>query len=155
MGALPPDLNAVLVHRGVGRAGQAAVGARVHAVTGEDVECQGRAHMVLVQKAVVQQHLHAGDALLVALEDQKDRARQALLPLLEQPGRPQEHGGMDVVAAGVHPAVGGGEALPALLQQRQGVHVGPEEEGVFPLLPAYAGDNATVLHDLVRDRKLL
>lgn len=62
------------------------------------------------------------------LEHELDSAVELCCPVPEQLGRPQQHGGVHVVAAGVGTAALRGEGEPALLTHGQSVHIGPEQE---------------------------
>ncbi len=52
---------------------------------------------------------------------------------------------MDVVAAGVGPAAGGGKGEAAFLRHLQGVHIPPEKEHLSPWLSDTGGDSAPQL----------
>jgi hypothetical protein len=57
--------------------------------------------------------------------------------------RPQQHGGVTVVAAGVHAAiVAGTVGKQVLLQQRQGIHVGAQGDGAATGAVAQDADHA-------------
>ena len=66
-------------------------------------------------------------ALLSGLEDQADGPAEQLRMFFQIVGRPQEHGHMGVVAAGVHFAlIPGGVGHAAQLLNGQGVHIRPD-----------------------------
>ena len=83
---------------------------------------------LLFQDARRQHGLCAGKSLLIRLEHQTDGSLQFLPVLPQQPGRPQQHGGVKVVAAGVHLSVFGLEFQPGVLPDPQGVHVRPQQD---------------------------
>ena len=89
------------------------------------------------QDARRQHGLCAGKSLLIRLEHQTDGSLQFLPVLLQQPGRSQQHGGVKVVAAGVHLSVFGLEFQPGVLPDPQGVHVRPQQDALPGVL---AGD---------------
>ena len=83
-----------------------------------------------VGEAVLEHASRAGAALLCGLEGEVHRAAEGGLAGFEHAGGAEEHGGVAVVAAGVHLA---GDAAAAILghvgflRQRQRVHVRAEE----------------------------
>lgn len=73
----------------------------------------------------------AGHDVLARLKDQLDGTGEALPQAAQRLGRAQQHGGMQIVAAGVHLAlVLAGEGDAALLMDRQGVDVGAERHAL-------------------------
>ena len=97
--------------------------------------------LVFVQKAVFHHHPGAGavGALFVGLEHQDYLALQFLFVLFQQGGGGEQHGGVAVVAAGVHdPITFRGKGQTGLLAHGQGVHVGPEQD----LFPFFFADDA-------------
>ena len=97
------------------------------------MEGRGGVHTGIFQQTVLDEELGPRAQLLAGLEHQLDPASQLGLVLLQHLRRPQEDGGVHVVAAGVHAAVGGAEGQLVLLRHPKGVHVRPEEEGLLPL----------------------
>ena len=82
-----------------------------------------------VEEPLVEHVLRAAVALLAGLEHEEHPTRQLRPSIDEQPRRAQQHRDVGVVAAGVHRPVDlGGEVEPSVLGQRQGVHVGAEED---------------------------
>ena len=60
------------------------------------------------------------------LEQDLDRSRKLVLAIDQQPGQPQQHGRVRIVAAGVHHAGVSRSVLNIVLfEDRQGIHVGP------------------------------
>ena len=106
--------------------------------------------MGVLQDAVLQHGLAAGKAqgvgsLLVRLEHQLHAAVQFALVLLQQLRRAQQHGGVQVVAAGVGRVALGGKGKAGLLLHGQGVHVRPQQDGLAARL-AQGGHNARFAH---------
>ena len=125
-------------------------GARGIGRVGPDVHGEGRVHMGGLQDAVLQHGLAAGKAqgvgaLLVRLEHQLHAAVQLALVLLQQLRRAQQHGGVQVVAAGVGRVALGGKGKAGLLPHGQGVHVRPQQDGLAARL-AQGGHNARFAH---------
>jgi hypothetical protein len=87
-----------------------------------------------VEQAVLDHLQRAGLAhLLGRLEDEVHRAAE-VTALRQVPGRRQQHGGVAVVAAGVHaPVVGGAVGEMVFLLQRQRVQVGTQADGPWPV----------------------
>ena len=84
----------------------------------------------LVEQPFLEHEPGAVKALLAGLEHQEDAAGPRRSLLDEQPCGAEQHRDVRVVPAGVHPAVMfRGELEPGLLGQRQGVHVGPQQDG--------------------------
>ena len=122
-------------HDGAGAgADGAARGLRVGPVVQGEGSFDGGSH---VGEAVLEHASRAGAALLCGLEGEVHRAAEGGLAGFEHAGGAEEHGGVAVVAAGVHLA---GDAAAAILghvgflRQRQRVHVRAEEhDGGAPL----------------------
>ncbi len=102
----------------------------VHAVGGHDAAARG------VEDALVDHDLRALVALLARLEHEDDVPGQVLAAFGQQAGRADQHGGVQVVAAGVHGAVDGRAVVDGdAFLDRQGVHVGAQQHArasVFP-----------------------
>ena len=143
--AWPPmagDVDGEFVGRGHQRAGPGGEFADrqsrhvVHAVDLLDVPA--------LHQPVVDHRLAAGAAFLGGLEDDHRRAVE-IARLGEVAGRPEEHRGVAVMAAGMHaPVDRRGPGLAGGLAERQGVHVGAEPDHLaacrFP--PADDADHA-------------
>ena len=71
-----------------------------------------------VEHALVDHHPGAVPALLAGLEHQHDVTLEVVAVLGQQAGAPDERGGVQVVPAGVHRAVGGGVRQAGLLAAR-------------------------------------
>ena len=104
------------------------------------MEGQGSIHLGIFQDARLHHSGSPLEALLPRLEHQLYLAGKLLLVGLQQPGRPQQHGGVDIVSAGVGVAPFGGKGQAALLLHLQGVHIPPQEEDLSSLLPDAGGD---------------
>ncbi len=87
-----------------------------------------------LEHAVVDHRLRPGAAFLRGLEAEDERAVE--FPVFREPARcAEQHRRMAVVAAGVHlPRRGGGIFGAARLQDRQGVHVGAQENALVRAL---------------------
>ena len=95
-----------------------------------------------LQSALLHILLRLAANLLGHLEDELDGALQLLPVVLKHAGGPQEHGGVAVVAAGVHHArVEAAVALAGVLLDGEGVYVRPEHDG-FTGLTALNGGHA-------------
>ena len=126
MAALAFDLDADAVGSGEQRAGAEREGADgharrvVHAVDFLDAEP--------VHHAIIDHFPATAAALFGWLEDDRDGAVE-ITGLGEIFGGPQQHGGMAVMAAGMHLAVGlGGIGLAGDFGQRQRIHVGTQAD---------------------------
>ena len=88
-----------------------------------------------LEHAVVDHRLRPGAAFLRWLEAEDERAVE--FPIFSEPARrAEQHRRMAVVTAGVHPAGrDGGIFGAARLQDRQGVHVGAQEDALVRPLP--------------------
>ena len=75
--------------------------------------------------------------LLGGLEHQLYCTLDLILVGLKQSGGLQQHGGVHVVSAGVHPAVLGCKLHVRLLLDGQCVHVGPQQEDLSRLFAAH------------------
>ena len=73
----------------------------------------------------------AGAALLAGLEQQLDPAGQLIADGIQGLGRADQHGGMGIMAAGVHhTVVSGAVGLPVIVfQNGQRVHIAPDADG--------------------------
>ena len=107
-----------------------------------------------VQQALFEHETRPGEALLAGLEHEQHRARQAGLHRGQQPGRPNQHGGVQIMPAGVHePVIAAGELQAGLFRHRQGVHVGPEQgygTGMVTLQHRHDPAGGLVEHDVER-----
>ena len=135
-----------------GEADVEAVGARHHrpAVDGEGprlhawpvVHAEHRLHREALEEAVGDHRRRAALALLGGLEDQVDRAVE-VAPRGERLGRAEQHGGVAVVAAGVHAAVHGRFVRELVaLGDRQRVHVGAQADRAQAAAAAHHADHA-------------
>lgn len=99
---------------------------------GADVLAEDGVHMGILHDARLHQlPCAAGHQILAGLKDQLDGAGEPVTEVAQRPGRAQQHGGMQVVAAGVHLAlVLAGEGHAALLVDGQGVDVGAERHAL-------------------------
>src|SRR5690606_20034858 len=94
-----------------------------------------------LQQPVLEHHLAAAATLFGRLEDKRHPAVE-IAGLGEVLRRPEEHGGVPVVAAGMHLARDhGGIWLARFFRHRQRVHVGPQTDGT-PTPVAAAVDDA-------------
>ena len=119
-----------------GAAGDAAAGRHRPHVQAEDAR-----YRRVLQGAFVAHAPATGAALLGRLEEQLDRTPQLRFPRLEQSGGAQQHGGMAVVAAGMHDPVDlAGEVQAATLLDGQGVHVGAQSDAGPVPLPQHRQD---------------
>ena len=83
----------------------------------------------LFEQALLEHEAGAVEALLAGLEHEEDVAREPLPPLDQEPCRIEQHGDVRVMPAGVHHAGDlRGEVEARVLLERQGVHVGPEQD---------------------------
>jgi hypothetical protein len=103
-----------------------------------------RARAGRVQHALADHHVGAAVALFARLEHEDHVPGQLGLPGAEQPGRPGQHGRVQVVPAGVHHALeAGGVGQAGGLGDRQRVHVAPQQDRRPRLVtPAGAGPGA-------------
>ena len=128
--ALALDVHDEAVQRGAGDAG--AVGHLPHRGGGEDVQREGGVHLGVLQQAVVDHGLGAVAHLLAGLEHELDRPLQFRLMVFQQLGRPQQHGGVGVVAAHVAGLALGAEGQIVDLLHGQGVKVRPQQDAGAP-----------------------
>ena len=127
--ALSGDMDGEPVHgRELGVYAGKQKGAHGQRDVGHDVHTHGRVYLGVFQHTAFDHHFAAVHGLFGGLEHQLDHALQLRLMGLQQLGCPQQRGGVAVMAAGVHIAVGGLEFHVGLLLHRQGVHVAAEEE---------------------------
>ena len=85
--------------------------------------------MGIFQHAVFHHISCAGQLFLGRLEHQFDGARKGAFIFLEELCRPQQHGRVEIVAAGVHAAVFAGKGQIGLLRDGQSVDVSPQQDG--------------------------
>ena len=115
------------------------------ACVGHDVEREtgvGRA-MLVGQQAVLDHHAPAAEAFLARLEHQPDLSIEVLRAFGQQPCRARQHGGVPVMAAGMHPALGPRrEGQAGFLCQRQRVHVAAQHHAA----PLPGGGTAPFQH---------
>ena len=89
-----------------------------------------------VEHALLDHEPGAAVPLLAGLEHEHHAARQVRPARRQQPGRPDEHGRVQVMPAGVHGAADTGrEVQPGPLGDRQRVHVGPQQHHRPPIPP--------------------
>ncbi|MPM13852.1 hypothetical protein SDC9_60212 [bioreactor metagenome] len=118
-----------------------------------DVEADDAVHGGVFEQPVLD---HGGGSLSVLLRGLKDELHRSLevVPALREDfRRTEEHGGVGVMAAGVHVAVGGGEGKSRVLGHVEGVVVRPDAEdlsGFFPLDEGHDSPHAVPVADLVR-----
>ena len=98
---------------------------------------QRRVHLGVFQQSCFDHVVRALKNLLGGLEHQLDGTLDLVLMLFQQPGGPQQHGGVQVVTAGVHPAVRTGKIHAGLLPNGQTVHVRPQQEHLPRLFAAH------------------
>ena len=119
----PEHLHLQLARRG--REAAAAHPHRAHRQARKHVHPEQRFHAI--HGAIGQ---HPGRALgrfLGRLKQQPHPRRELIGQGRQQPRHPQAHGGVDVVAAGVHQAlVARGKGHPRALLHRQGIHIHPQ-----------------------------
>ena len=138
--ALALDLDVkVVCRRGADAGGGDHHGPGGEGHIGHHMDHQRGVHFGVFQKACFNHVFGALKNLLCRLEHQLDGALDPVLVLLQQSGRAQEHGGVHIVAAGVHPAVFAGKVHVRLLTDGQAVHVRPEQKHLARLLPAGQG----------------
>ena len=95
-----------------------------------------------LEQPVIHHDPGAAEILLGRLEDQVHGAVE-ILPLGDDRGRPEQHGGMPVMAAGMHHA--GGLALvfePGFLEDRQRIEIGTDADASRTAAVAQRGDDA-------------
>lgn len=110
-------------HEGAAGEAQVAGGEAGHVVHGEH-----RVAGETLKQAVFNHHSGAAAAFFRRLKDQVQRAAEVRLPR-QIARRRQQHGGVPVVAAGVHhPGMGAGVRQAGRFGNRQGVHVGADAE---------------------------
>ena len=97
---------------------------------------QRRIHRGVFQDPRGDHVLGALENFLGGLEHELHGAVDFLLMGFQQRCRAQEHGGVHVVAAGMHAAVVRGEGKACLLGHGQGIHIRPEEKHLPGFLPA-------------------
>ena len=91
-------------------------------------------------------------ALLTRLEHEDDRARQLVAPGGQRLGRADQHGGVRVVAAGVHGAGDGRRVVqPGRLRHRERIVVAAQQHGA----PVAAGLTVQHGHEARRPRALM
>ena len=91
-----------------------------------------------VHYALFYSYMRAFGDFLGGLEDELDVSAECLAVLVEDLQRADQHRGVRVVSAGVHPAlVLRGEGQPSLLVYRQRVDVGAEEHRLAGLSALY------------------
>ena len=141
------DVDGVNGHMGVCAVGSFALHRNAEAVTGihhgapviieiaprrsagPHMEGQGRVHPGVFQNPRSDHILSALKGLLRRLEHELDRSFQFLFLLFQHPGSRQQHGGMEVMAAGVgFLPRGTGKGQAALLRHGQGVHIRPQKQ---------------------------
>ena len=94
-----------------------------------DVDGHSVVGLGIFQTAVLDHGTGAGQSFLTRLEHQDHKALEFLFMGFQQFGRTQQHGGMGVMAAGVHfsRALGGiGQA--GVLGEGQSIHISPEKD---------------------------
>ena len=111
------------------------------------MDTHGGIHMGILQNAGLHHHLGALHGLLGGLEHQLHQTLQLIFVGLQQLGGAQQVGGVAVVAAGVHTAVGGLVIYIGLLLHGQSVHVGTDQEAFASGL-THSGHNAAFAYAL-------
>ena len=100
----------------------------------------GKSRIHTIQDSVGYHIPGAFKSLLRRLKHQPDPASQRGLILFEHLCRCQQHGRVEVVAAGMGFGTGGtGETLAALLRHGQRIHVRPEQERPSLFHPQFGG----------------
>ena len=92
------------------------------------MEADDPVHGGILEHAVLDHGGGALPVLLGGLEEKLYGALELVPALREELRRAQEYGGMGVMAAGVHVAVGGGEGKPRVLGHVEGIVVSPDAE---------------------------
>jgi hypothetical protein len=97
---------------------------------------------VRCQQSLFEHHSSATIALLAGLEHEPDCAPQLGLTADQQAGGADQHRGMCVMSAGVHPAgVARRKVQPGVLLQRQRIHVRSQQDRPSGQGPAQVGDH--------------
>ena len=117
---------------------------------GPVVQAVDRLHRETLEQALLHHHPAAALVFFGRLEDQYHGAVKAS-GFGQVLGGPQQHGGVAVVAAGVHAArVAGAMGKGVGLGDRQGIHVGPQADaglaGAGPQHPDHAGAGQAGVH---------
>jgi len=103
---------------------------RAHGKLGPQVEGVGRPGPGVLEDARVEHLTRPALPLLRGLEAEDDVTAKLVPKIAKQRGGPEEHRHVAVVAAGVHLARHPGAVLPSLdFLNRQGIHVGPQQNG--------------------------
>ena len=109
-----------------------------------------------VEQALFEHEPGAEEAFFPRLEHEQHRAGQFVPPGRQQAGCSRQHGGVHVVTAGVHETGAlAGEWQAGVLENGEGVHVAPEEDGrARPGAPEHRRQPAggLVLGDVERQR---
>ena len=105
---------------------------------GADVLAEDGVHVGVLHDARRHQRpCAAGHGILAGLKDELHRARKGVPHMAQGLGRAQQHGGVQVVAAGVHDALRlAGKGHAGLLVDRQRVDVGAERHALAGSLAA-------------------
>lgn len=130
MAALALDDDAETVPRGVrGAFGELDAAHRAFRIAGADVHGKGGVHMGIFQHPIFHHIPCAGQLFLGRLEHQLDGTRKGTFIFLQELCRSQQHGGVEIVAAGVHTAVLAGKGQIGLLRDGQSVDISPQQDG--------------------------
>ena len=105
---------------------------------GADVLAEDGVHMGVLHDARRHQRpCAAGHGVLTGLEDKLHRTGEAVTHMAQRLGRPQQHGGVQIVAAGMHHTLGlAGKGYARLLVDGQGVDIGAERHALAGALAA-------------------
>ena len=127
MGTPAVDRDPEPIH-GVHHRSAAVVHEKAHRhPAGRHVTAESRIH--LIQYSVGNHILCALKGFLRRLKHQPDPASQRSLILLQHLRRRQQHGGMEIVTAGMRLRTRGtGKTLAAFLRHGQRIHICPEQE---------------------------
>jgi hypothetical protein len=102
----------------------------------------------IIQQAVPDHGKGSSGGLFGGLENEKDLSGKSAPLLRKPPGSPQETGGMDIMAAGVHSSrVPGPPGKIPLFLYRQSVHVRPEQNSTPGFPSVEKGGNAASGHE--------
>ena len=94
------------------------------------MQADARIHSGVLQQAVLDHILGAGEQFLGGLEHELDTAGQFPGVFREQPGGGKQHGGVGIVPAGVAVTILRRKGQSRFLGHGQGVHIAPEQEAL-------------------------
>ena len=133
------------------RGGDHRAGGDVRGEDAPDVTAKNAVHTL--HDAFLHGDTSAAHCFLSRLEDEAHPARQLFPVVKKHLQRPQKHGPVGIVAAGVHtPFVPGGKGETGLLLDGESIHVGPEEDGFsLPAAGKLADDPGLPRGEMVGD----